>query len=297
MISRNLLVVGGLALIVSVTAFPSFTDNGLQSLVSWSLEADTADRVRREGHHPDCDAKCQKRAEKAAFKKAKAEAREKALAAKEALKTQAREAKQTARENKVAAKLAAVEKRASQKQAQRDAKADQRQAKVDQKEAAREAKKADKAAVMEKKAKGKVNARLAYKKLDKNDNCVAGAVMFMTMMDMEYVASGTIMVTKPADAPNNAGWYVLADMPKRHGTKSVTSSNAALSFGRYPALTVSGFSSWCDVDGGSGWVEGDDKIYTTDVSITYKGHTSAALWTFYYCYAQVGDGDDEELTC
>merc|ERR1712179_100868 len=140
MISKSLLAVGGVAIIVSVNAFPSFQNTGLENLVSWSLESETAIRSKRDSDDPDCDARCQKIKRK-----------EEARAAKVAAKAEARRQKEEAKAAKVQAKQEA-------KAAKIQAKQEAREAKVAAKEAAREKKIADKREAYINKVSGKLGA-------------------------------------------------------------------------------------------------------------------------------------------
>jgi len=294
MISKGLLVIGGLAVTISVTAFPSFQDSGLQSLVSWSLESDTADRVRRDADD-DCDARCQRNREKQAAREAKKAAKEAAVAAKKAAKAAANLAKEQARQEKVQAKEILKQQKSAAKAAAVQAKKELKEARVAAKEAIREARKTAKAVAVLAKANAKANSRLYWKKLETTDVCVVNQVAFAPDVEEEFSVTGQFVVTKPNDAPNNDGWYVLADPPKRHYVTSVVSEGFSTT--KTPAAVINGFGSWCDQEMGSGWSAEDAKTFVADLVIDFTGSTSAAEWNFYYCYSPVGEGDDEELTC
>lgn len=284
MISKSLLAVGGVAIIVSVNAFPSFQNTGLENLVSWSLESETAIRSKRDSDDPDCDARCQKIKRK-----------EEARAAKVAAKAEARRQKEEAKAAKVQAKQEAKDAKVQAKQEAREAKVqakqEAREAKVAAKEAAREKKIADKREAFINKVSGKLGAN----KLDANDKCVPSTVAYTEASGSDGFSSGSFTVTKPADAPNNAGWYVMVDPPKKHSASDASTDNdKSVSFD--DAIHVTGFSSWCDVEGGS-TPESGPKTIVASFEVTYSGTTSAANWPMYYCYSPVGEGDDEELQC
>jgi len=285
-------MVGGLAVIVSVSAFPSFQDSGLQSFVSWSLESEPA-RVRRDD---GCngDKKCEARAAKAALKAAKKAAKEAAVQAKADARQAAKEAKDQARAVKVAAKQAAKEAKTEAKENARQAKADAKAAKVAEKEAIRQAKKEAKEQAIQDKEEAKTSTRLRYKMLDQDDQCLKRAVQFMSVTDEAGSVSGSMIISKPEDTPNDAGWYILVDIPKRHAATSAASGS--YSTGTYPAVTVSGFPSWCGVELGSGADDEDVKTFTAPLSIDFDGSKSASTWDYYYCYTPLAEDETGE-TC